>query len=126
MVIGFDVIIERDFAFLAFCVEIRLDRQRLECWALNVIEQCTPARSQVPRHAGVELRHQLTDGSVDLEQREELPIAQLGGDPARRYLHRDFHLGFGEGRRLQAMRVRPAKRYGSRIPSIRFAVASSS
>jgi hypothetical protein len=47
----------------------------------------------MPRHAVVELRHQLADGSVNLVEREEAPIAQFGDDPARRHLHRHFHLG---------------------------------
>ena len=60
----------------------------------------------MPRHAIVELRDQFGDGGVQLGEREEAPIAQLGDDPAGRHLHRHFDLG------LVARPVRPRRHNG--------------
>ena len=60
----------------------------------------------MPRHAVVERRDQLTDGGVQLGEREEAPIAQLGDDPARRHLHGDLDL------RLVARLVGPRRNDG--------------
>jgi hypothetical protein len=49
MPLDFDVVIEADPAFLPFRVKIGLDRQLIECGALDLIEQRTPAGSQMPR-----------------------------------------------------------------------------
>jgi hypothetical protein len=82
--------------------------------------------SRVELDKGLRHADQLGDGRVQCGEREELPVAQLGDDEASRNLNRNFDLGLGEGRRLQVMRVRPAKRCALRIPSIPFAVAHSS
>src|ERR1700716_2058645 len=94
MPLDFDVVIEADPAFLPFRVKIGLDRQLLERGALDLIEQRTPAGPQMPRHAVVELRDQFPCGSVELGQREEALIAQLGGDPTSRNLNRNFNFRF--------------------------------
>ena len=52
--------------------------------------------------------------------------AQAGQDPALSDLNGDLDLGLGKRRRLQNMQVRPPKRCGSHIPSIRSAVTRSS
>ena len=95
MPLDFDVVIEADPAFLPFRVKIGLDRQLLERGALDLIEQRTPAGPQMPRHAVVDLRDQFPDGGVELDQREELPIAQLRDDPTSRNLNRNLNFSFG-------------------------------
>lgn len=80
----------------------------------------------MPRHAVVDLRDQFPDGGVELDQREELPIAQLRDDPTSRNLNRNLNFSFGKRRRLQGMQARPPKRCGSHIPSIHSAVTRSS
>src|SRR5450631_818596 len=80
MPLDFDVVIEADSAFLPLRVNIGLDRQLPERVAFDIIEPRTPAGPEMPRHAIVELRDQLPDGSVELGQREEAPIAQLRDD----------------------------------------------
>ena len=91
MPLDFDVVIEADSAFLPLRVNIGLDRQLLERGALDLVEQRTPAGPEMPRHAIVELRDQFPDGSVELGQREEAPIAQLRDDPTRRNLNPNFN-----------------------------------
>jgi hypothetical protein len=78
--LDFDVIIEADLAFLPFRLDVGLNRQRLERGAFDLIEQRPPASSEVPRHASVELRNEITNGGVDLGKREEALMAQLGDD----------------------------------------------
>jgi hypothetical protein len=56
MVFDLDMIIEGDFAFFPFRVDVRLDGQWLERGTFDLIEQRTPARSQVPCHPVIELR----------------------------------------------------------------------
>src|SRR5215510_15926148 len=94
MPLDLDVIIEADLARLPFCIDVRLDRQRLKRGPLDLVEQCTPARSQMPRHASIELCGELADGSVDLGEREEALMAQLGDDPSRCNLYCHLDLGF--------------------------------
>ena len=102
MPLDFDVVVEADPAFLPFRVKVGFDRQLLERGALDLLEQRTPAGPQMPRHAVVELRDQFPDGGVELGQREEAPIAQLGDDPTSRNLHRNFNFGFIARRRGRA------------------------
>jgi hypothetical protein len=64
--------------------------------------------------AGVERSGLDGDRRIQLGEREELPLSELGDDPARRHLHADLDLGLGESRQLQAVLVRPASRRGSR------------
>jgi len=45
MPLDLDVVIEADPAFLPFCVEVGLDRQRSERGTLDLVEQRTPAGS---------------------------------------------------------------------------------
>src|SRR5260221_835147 len=92
MPLDFDVVIEADSAFLPFRVKMGLERQLPERGAFDIIEQRTPAGSQMPRRSGVELRDQFPDGSIELGQREEAPIAQLRDDPTSRNL--DSNLDF--------------------------------
>src|SRR6202043_3473283 len=94
MPLDLDVVIEADPAFLPFRVEVGLDRQRLERGAFDLVEQRTPAGSQMPRHAVVELRDQFPDGGVEFGQREEAPIAQLRDDPTSRNLDSNFNFRF--------------------------------
>jgi hypothetical protein len=77
MPFDFDVIIEADLAFLPFRIDVGLDRQRLEGGAFDLIEQCSPAGSEVPRHARIELRDEITNGSVNLGKREEALMRSL-------------------------------------------------
>src|SRR6266540_7510713 len=79
MPLDLDVVIEADPAFLPFRVEVGLDRQLLERGVLDLLEQNTPAGSQMSRHAGVEVRDQFPDGCVDLGQREEAPTTSNPG-----------------------------------------------
>jgi hypothetical protein len=119
MPLDFDVVIEADPALLPFRIEVGLDRQRLEGWALDLIEQRAPAGPQVPCHAVVELRDQFPDGGVELGQREEAPIAQLRGDPTSRNLNRNFNFRFGESRQmLVVLEQRWGKKSASRTSSI--------
>jgi hypothetical protein len=53
-------------------------------------------------------------------------MAQPPEKPSLDDEHGLLDLRLGKGRRLQVTRVRSAKRCGSHIPSIRFAVANSS
>src|ERR1700693_908092 len=94
MPLACDVVMEADPAFLPFRVKIGLDRQLLEREALDLIEQRTPAGPKMPRHAVVELRDQFLDGGVELDQREEAPIAQLRDDPTSRNLNRNLNFRF--------------------------------
>src|SRR6202051_4919991 len=94
MPLDFDVVIEADSAFLPFGVKIGLERQLSEREAFDIIEQRTPPGPEMPRHPIVELRDQLPDGSVELGQREEAPIAQLRDDPTSRNLNPNFNFRF--------------------------------
>src|SRR5450432_875744 len=102
MPLDFDVVIEADSAFLPLRVNIGLDRQLPERVAFDIIEPRTPAGPEMPRHAIVELRDQLPDGSVELGQREEAPIAQLRDDPTSRNLDSNLNLDLSFGRRGRA------------------------
>jgi hypothetical protein len=121
-----DMVVETDAGEAPFRVFIMLRRQSPQRRPLDALEQIPPARSQMPRHALVERRYAVTDRVVQIGQREELAVPQLGDDPACRQQNGHLDLGLGERQRLQVMRVRPAKRCASRIPSIPFAVARSS
>ena len=46
-----------------------LDRQRLQCAALDLIEQLAPARAQMPRDAVVQILDAVADGVVQLGKR---------------------------------------------------------
>src|SRR5450631_1933134 len=94
MPLDFDVVVEADPAFLPLRVNIGLDRQLLECGALNLVEQRAPAGPQMPRHAIVELRDQFPDGDVEFGQREEAPIAELRDNPTSRNLDSNFNFRF--------------------------------
>src|SRR6202008_3686310 len=84
---------EADLARLPFCIDVRLGWQRLKRRPLDLVEQCTSAGSQMPRHASIELCGELADGGVHLGEREEGLMAQLGDDPSCCNLH--CHLDFG-------------------------------
>src|ERR1700730_19003591 len=94
MPLDFDVVVEADPAFLPLRVNIGLDRKLPERGALDLVEQCTPAGPEMPRHAIVELRDQFSDGGVEFGQREEAPIAQLRDDPTSRNLDYNFNIRF--------------------------------
>jgi hypothetical protein len=65
----------------------------------------------------VQLGEQLADGSVEIFEREELPVAQGRHNPALGDLHCVLHFGFIEYQQLQAVGQIP--RIGSGSP-IRF------
>lgn len=79
---------------LPFGVHVRRCWERLQDRSVCRVEQGTPARAQVPRHAVVECNEALPERRVRLRLREELAVPELGDDPARRDLHGDFDLGF--------------------------------
>ena len=103
VLVDLDVVVEPDPAFLPRGEDVGLGRQRLERRAVQLLEERTAARPEMPRHAVIELRDQLGDGGVQRRQREEAPIAQLGDDEARRHLDGGFDLRLGECRRLQVV-----------------------
>src|SRR6202051_3821296 len=94
MPLDVEVVNKADSAFLTLRVNIGLDRQLPERGAFDIIEPRTPAGPEMPRHAIVELRDQLPDGSVELGQREEAPIAQLRDDPTSRNLDSNLNFRF--------------------------------
>ena len=87
VLLDLDVVIEPDPAFLPFGKDVGLGRQRLERRLLQLLEERSSARPEMPRHALIELCDQLGDGGVQLRQREEAPIAELRDDEARRHLN---------------------------------------
>jgi hypothetical protein len=72
-------------------------RRRLPCSKhrpLDIFEQHASARAQMPRHALVECCDAVTDRVVQLGDREQPAIAQLGDDPARGQQHGHPDFGF--------------------------------
>src|ERR1700756_231383 len=75
VLLDLDVVVEADPAFLPFSKNIGLGRQRLEGVALQLLEELAAARTEVPRHAVIDLRDQLGNRRVQCREREELPVA---------------------------------------------------
>ena len=94
MLVDLDVVIDPDAALLPFGVHVGLDRQRFEHRPVDIIEQHASARAQMPRHTLVECCDAVADRVVQLGDREEPAIAQLGDDPARGQQHGHLDLGF--------------------------------
>ncbi|WP_247296559.1 hypothetical protein [Bradyrhizobium sp. 87] len=93
---------------------------------IELLEQVAATSSPAPERSIVQLDKERVDRLVEGGEREEATVAQTRQNPSPDGLDPDFDLGFGKSCRLQVMRVRSSKRCGSRIPSIRFAVARSS
>src|SRR5260370_20691023 len=72
----------------------------------------------MPGDAVVQRCDTITVRCVQLDEREEPGVAQLGDNPARRDLHGDLDLRLIESRRLHAVWVRSPARYASRTRSI--------
>ena len=77
VLVDLDVVIEPDPALLPFGKDIGFGRQRLEGRALQLLEQHAAGGAEMPRHAIVDLHHQLGDGRVQGRDREELPVAAI-------------------------------------------------
>ena len=93
MLLDLDVIIEADAALLPGGELERLGRQGLQRGSFDVVEQARAAGAEMPGDAIVESRDAVTNGLVQLGQREEPDIAQLGDDPACRQENADLDLG---------------------------------
>src|SRR5271163_2464579 len=118
VLLDLDVIIEASLALLPFGVDVRRCWGRLQGRSVCRVEQGASARAQMPRHSVVECYETLPDRRVQLRQREEPAVPELGDDPARRDLHGDFDFGLGERHQLLIVWERSADGYGSHIPSI--------
>src|SRR5271166_7180709 len=88
-----DMIVETRSALLPFGVNVRRCWERLQGRSVCRVEQGAPARAQMPRYAVVECYEALPDRRVQLRQREEPPVPELGDDPSCRDLHGHFNLG---------------------------------
>src|SRR5712671_2623886 len=82
VLLDLDVIIEAGLALLPFGVDVRLCWERLQGRSVCRVEQSAPARAQMPRHSVVECYEALPDRRVQLRQREEPAVPELGDDPA--------------------------------------------
>src|SRR5580692_12044070 len=78
VLLNLDVIIEASLALLPFGVDIRRCRERLQGRSVCRVEQGTPARAQMPRQSVVECYQALPDCRVQLRQREEPAVPELG------------------------------------------------
>jgi hypothetical protein len=86
VLLDLDVVVEPHPAFLALGENLGLGRQRLENRALQLIEKCAAARTEVSRHAVIDLRDQFGDARVQCREREEWLVAQLGDDTSEQKL----------------------------------------
>src|ERR1700721_1497886 len=75
-----DMIVETRPALLPFGVDVRRCWKRLQGQSVCRVEQGAPARAQMPRHAVVECYQALPDRRVQLRQREEPAVPELGND----------------------------------------------
>ena len=104
VLLDLDVIVEPELALLPFGVDESAHRELLERRPLQFLQQRLAARAQVPRDAGIEGGDLDGDGPIQLGKREELPLPELGDDPARRDLHADLDPGLRRGRLLALSR----------------------
>jgi hypothetical protein len=86
VLLDLDVVVEPHPAFLALGENLGLGRQRLENRALQLTEKCAAARTEVSRHAVIDLRDQFGDDRVQCREREEWLVAQLGDDTSEQKL----------------------------------------
>jgi hypothetical protein len=124
--VDLDVIIGCDAATLPARKDVGLVRQFSQLGTIDLGEQFGAAGAETAHPAGVEFDDKAADGGIEFRQGKEALIAQAGQDPALRDLHGDLSFGLGKRRRLQSMQVRPPKRCGSHISSIRSAATRSS
>ena len=94
VLVDLHVVVEAGAALLPLGELVLLGRKRLECGTLDLFKQATAARPEVAGHASIDLLDQLADRGIELGDREERALAELCGNPARRYLYSNFHLGF--------------------------------
>src|ERR1700682_5560914 len=85
-----DAIIEADPALLPLGVDVGLSRQWLQRWLVQCLKQRAAARAEMPGDTVVQRCDTITDRCVQLDEREEPDVAQLGDNPARRDLHGDL------------------------------------
>src|SRR3984957_8553601 len=82
-----DVIIEAGPALLPLGVDVGLSRQWLQRWLVQCLKQRAAARAEMPGDTVVQRCDTITDRCVQLDEREEPDVAQLGDNPPRRDLH---------------------------------------
>jgi hypothetical protein len=78
--VDLDMVVESDPAFLPLRELERRRRQRLERAALQRLEQLAAARPEVARAAIVQRRYAFRDRGIQLGQREEGAVPELGDD----------------------------------------------
>ena len=88
-----DVIVRRHAGPFPICVREGRHRQRTEGRTINRLQQFVSALAEPAHDLGVDRRHTLADRNVQLCQREEALIAQLGQHEALDNLHGHFDLG---------------------------------
>ena len=107
MGVGFDVIIDADAARAPFAEDVRLDRQRLQRRAIDLLQQL-PARHTEPpdRTLFVEQLQEFADRRVDLGETVECSMAQPPEKPSLDDEHRLLDFGF------VSRTPRPRRQYG--------------
>src|SRR5215475_3906459 len=78
VLLNLDVVVEPELAFFPLCVAVRFRRQGLERRALQLLEQRLAARTQVPSDPGIQRGDLDGDGGVQLAEREEGALPELG------------------------------------------------
>ncbi len=122
-----DVIVDADPAQAPFGKHVRLDRQRLERWSVELFQELPAgAPETADRPLLVEPQKQFADCRVQFGEAMEHTIAQTADEPALDDKHTTFHLGLGESCQMQVVweRRRP-ERFGLRTLFIPFMAARS-
>jgi hypothetical protein len=99
-----DVIVEADPADSPHTVFVRLIRQRLERWAVDLLEQL-PAGDAEPAQGLllIELGHELAERGVDVAEAIEDPAPEPADEPALDDQDGLLDLRFGQSCQLQAV-----------------------
>jgi len=94
MPVDIDLVVEPSPAHPPLGVLIGLGRQLLQCRAVQLEEQATPADAEPAHGPRVEIGDQLGNSLVKLGKREEAAVPQPRQDPALDHQHDDLNLGF--------------------------------
>ena len=92
MIVDLDVIVGRDTAALPLSVSIGLVRQLLQRRTVDRFQQLPPALGELLHHLGVDRGNAFADFRVQLVEREEVPVPELGQHEPLDDEDSDFHL----------------------------------
>ena len=101
MPVQLDVIVGRDATAAPLGIGVGLRRERLERRAVDRVEELPAARAEPAHQPGVEVAENLAYRLVELAERQEPAIAQLGQDERSTIRTAVSTLALSRGRRIR-------------------------